>query len=123
MFRQSRNAGIKWDKVVYINERAEGKDKDTFRFLFIEESLSILIIRLMIDKQKIISITKFIIDNYALFLSDILIFIKIIFILYVIDESNTVANWIFIFTRCDPLFKIHNWVKECFSTFSYTVRP
>jgi hypothetical protein len=52
MSRQSRNAGIKWDKVVYINERAEGKDKDTFRFLFIYQSLSTVAVRLMIDKQK-----------------------------------------------------------------------
>jgi hypothetical protein len=52
MSRQSRNAGIKWDKVVYINERAEGKDKDTFRFLFIYVSLSTVVVRLTIDKQE-----------------------------------------------------------------------
>jgi len=33
MSRQTRNMGIKWDKVADINERAEGKDKDTVRFL------------------------------------------------------------------------------------------
>jgi hypothetical protein len=38
--------------VAYINERAEGKDKDTFRFLFIYQSLSTVAVRLMIDKQE-----------------------------------------------------------------------
>jgi len=53
-------------------------DKDTFRSLFIEESLSTVAVRLMIDKQEKNSINKFLIDNYALLLTDILIFIKMI---------------------------------------------
>jgi hypothetical protein len=92
MSRLNRIMGIKWDKVVYINERAEENDKDTFRFLFIHESLSTVAVLIMIDKQEKIRIHKFIIHNYVLLVDGMLIFIKMISLICM-QLMNRILFW------------------------------